>query len=462
MDISEIMQKPFDKALDALTEVSKGKDDEIDANRKAYDGKHEILEDSQRAPKTVGDTAENQRVVKHTSETVPFQQRIVESAVTFLFGNPLKLSLTEGDEDAFALINDVWKKNKLDYFNKELARNLFIECKVAELWHIPPYNLNTEKARIRVTLLCKKIGYQIYPHYDAYGDMDAFTVQYETKDGDGKAMINATVYTAKTIYRATKQTGDWQMKPGANLCGKIPIVYLEQEKPEWDCVKTQINRYEYLISNHADTNDYNGSPLTQVKGEVSNMPKKEETGKVVVVQKETNIAGDVTYPGGVEFVSWDQSPESIKLEMDNLKDIIYGMTQTPDLSFQNVKGMSAVSGIALRLMFSDALFKAMNKQEIFGPAIERRLSILKALIGTTDNAKAKALDELDIDIKFSDVLPQDIQALITALSTARGGEPIMSMESAVRQNILVQDAEKDIAALEAETSTLKSFAESYQ
>ena len=153
--------------------------------------------------------------------------------------------------------------------------------------------------------------------------------------------------------------------------------------------------------------------------------------------------------------------QAINEEYNMLKDIIYGMTNTPDLSFSNVKGISNLSGISIRLMFSDALFKSKDKQEIFGPAIERRISIMKSIIGLTNVGMKQQLEEADIDIIFNDVLPEDIKETITAISIARGGEPIMSEETAVRMNPLVTDAEKDIEILTNEKASLKSFAESY-
>jgi len=465
MEITEILKQPFDKALAELTKDPQEKDAKIDDYRKAFTGQHAILDDTTRRDVQITNSDGTNRTVKHTKETIPYQKRIVNSAVTFLFGEPLKLILNDEEADnskAFDRINEVWKQNKLDYFNKALARDLFVECKVAELWHVPKKEEGKD-ARIRVVLLSTRAGYKIYPHYDDEGDMDAFTLRFDTKDDKGKTIANATIFTATNITDAfKKEGGEWKDTKRENLAGKIPIVYYEQDEPEWKCVETQINRAEYLVSNFADTVDYNGSPILQIKGTVNNLPQKEETGKVVTVALEYDDNGKASCPGGVEYVTWDQAPEAIRLEYDILKDTIYGMTSTPDLSFQNVKGMQAVSGIALRLMFSDALFKALDKQETFGPAMERRLSIMKAMIGVTDNSLKAQLDNLDIDIKFGDVLPQNIQELIESLTLARGGEPIMSEESAVKHNPLVTDADEDIKALKGEKAALKSFGESYE
>ncbi len=468
MNIQEILaQEDFKKVILELTKDPKDKDKDIPANREIFDGKHDILTDPKKAPKTIGEGT-SARTVTFTKQVVNYQKRIVNSAVTFLFGEPLTLKLNNQDEStkdseekAFEEINNVWKKNKLGYFNKGLARELFIETKVAEIWHIPEKEVDKD-ARIRVTLLTEKNGYKIYPHFDETGDMDAFTIKNEIMGEDNKPIEQVRIYTAETITVALKIKSKWEVTSRENIIHKIPIVYYEQDKPEWEEVETQITRMEYLLSNFSDTVDYNGAPMAQAKGIITDMPEKDATGKLIVVKAEQGEDGKVYYPGGLEYITWDQAPEAIKLEYGILKDLIYGLSQTPDLSFESVKGMTAISGIALRLMFSDAMFKAKDKQEIFGPAMERRLSIMKSLIAITNSGMSEQLEKLDIDIIFNSVLPADVEALITSLSTARAGEPIMSQETAVRTNPLVTDPEKDIELLEAEKTTNQSFAESFE
>lgn len=51
----------------------------------------------------------------------------------------------------------------------------------------------------------------------------------------------------------------------------------------------------------------------------------------------------------------------MKLEIDTLLRMIYTITQTPDISFDTVKGIGAVSGVALKLLFMDAHLKVQDK-----------------------------------------------------------------------------------------------------
>jgi len=71
------------------------------------------------------------------------------------------------------------------------------------------------------------------------------------------------------------------------------------------------------------------------------------------------------------------------------------------------------------------------------------------------------MDNADIDVKFSDVLPQETESLIRSLSIARGGEAIMSEETAVRMNPLVPDSETEIEKLAGDNARLQSLAGSY-
>jgi SPP1 family phage portal protein len=146
------------------------------------------------------------------------------------------------------------------------------------------------------------------------------------------------------------------------------------------------------------------------------------------------------------------------MEFEMLKDMIYSMTNTPDMSFTNLKGMTSVSGIAIKMMFMDAIFKARDKQEIFGTGLDRRLNILRAIAGLVDAGSRQSALDADISIMFNDVLPSDTASLVNALSVATGGEPIMSSETAVRMNPYVSNPEEEI--LKMQTAGTKTLAES--
>jgi len=458
MKIKDILEKykdDFNKLTGVLCVDPKERD--LELFEKQYTGEHEIKE----RPDKIAGKGKTLKRITQAKEVIQYQKKIVNMAVSFLFGDPVKLILgNKGDkyQETFTLINDVWDKNKLDYFNKKLARRLFVETKVAELWYTIIDNENNKY--IKVALLCNKNGDEIYAHFNENGDMDAFTRRYKLEEIDGKSYEHIDIYTAEKFISGTKKTA-WVVEEKDNLFKKIPVIYYEQDEPEWTSVQSEIDRSEMLISKFADTNDYFGAPIIKIKGKIDNPPEKGEVGRTLRFTGETNAEGKIEY-GDAKYLTWEQAPEAIKMEYDILKDIIYSITSTPDLSFSNVKGFTNLSGIALKLLFLDSILKAKDKEELFGESLTRRINLLKAILSIIDVKKETELQELDISIKFGNILPQDMSELVKALSTARGGDVIMSEKEAVRQNPLVEDSEEDIKRLEEERGKLSKLGESYE
>jgi len=454
-DILKMHGKNFKKLTEILCKDPKERD--VELYEKQYTGDHIIKE---REDKVIGKGTTSKRIVQ-AKEVIQYQKKIVNMAVSFLFGDPVKLILGNKEDkfqETFSLMDDVWRKDKLDYFNKKLTRRLFVETKVAELWYTIIDNENNKY--IKVSLLCKKNGDDIYAHFNENGDMDAFTRRYKLEDIDGKTYEHVDIYTAEKFYYGIKKT-DWIVEEKDNFFKKIPVIYYEQDEPEWTSVQTEIDRIEMLISKFADTNDYFGAPIIKLKGKIKNPPEKGEIGKTLQFEGETGAEGKIEY-GDADYLTWEHAPEAIKIEYDILKDIIYSITSTPDLSFSNVKGFTSFSGIALKMLFLDSILKAKDKEELFGEALTRRINLLKAILSITNVKEAKNLQEMDISIKFGNILPQDMSELIKALSTARGGDVIMSEKEAVRQNPLVEDSEEDIKRMEEERGKLSKLGESYE
>ena len=446
MNIKDILEKYKDDFAKLTTVLCKDPvERDIETYEKEYQGEHDIL---LREVKTIG-SGSSRKKVEQAKLVIKYQKKIVNMAVSFLFGDAVKLILANKEDNlqkTFKFIQNVWDKNKLDYFNRKLARRLFVETKVAELWYVIIDDDNIK--HIKVALLCNENGDEVFSHFNENGDLDAFTRRYKLEDIDEKTYEHIDIYTAKEIIYGVKKT-EWDVKKSTNLYGKIPVIYYQQSQPEWTDVQTEIDRSEMLISKFADTNDYFGSPTLKIKGEITNPPDKAEVGKLLQFTGVVGAEGKTEY-GDADYLTWDQAPEAIKLEYNTLKDIIFSMTSTPDLSFDNVKGMNQTSGETLKFMFLDAILKAKNKEEVFGEALARRINLLKAIISVTDVKEKQRLEQLDISVKFGNVLPQDVTETINALSTARGGEAIMSRDEAIRQNPLVEDPEEDIKRLEEE------------
>jgi SPP1 family phage portal protein len=149
--------------------------------------------------------------------------------------------------------------------------------------------------------------------------------------------------------------------------------------------------------------------------------------------------------------AWEQAPESIKLEFEQLMRMIYSLTQTPDISFEAVKNLgSAASGESLKMLFLDAHLKVMDKLEIFDEYLQRRLNILKAFIGLIGGASLLAESKtLELTPEVTPFMVNDDATRINNLVTAVSGK-IMSRRTAVTLNPMVTDAEEELNLLETQ------------
>ncbi|MDD5342825.1 MAG: phage portal protein, partial [Smithella sp.] len=111
---------------------------------------------------------------------------------------------------------------------------------------------------------------------------------------------------------------------------------------------------------------------------------------------------------------------------------------------------SNLSGIAIKLMFMDAVLKAYDHQILYGEMLDRRLKVMQAILGKMNLAQEKLFKDMSVSVKFTSVLPDNIQETITNLITAAGGDAIMSQETAVKRNPYVDSPETEIELLDAQ------------
>lgn len=381
---------------------------------------------------------------------VPFQKNIVSKAVSFLFGNPVKIvtSLIQGEElRVLNAVKTIWDDTKADSQNRVIAKELFRSTQVAEIWY--PVRKDEEHDdygfptpfKLRMAVFSPWDGHELYPLFDDHGDMIAFSRRYVIRSENDRDEQYIETYTADQYYRWKNDVFGWRLiENSRNIIGRIPVVYASQEQAEWAEVQYSIDRLETILSNHADTNDYNGSPIVVAEGQILSIGKKGERGKVVEMEK----------GGKLSYLSWDHAPTSVKMEIENLFKIILSYTQTPDISFESVKGMGAISGTALKLMFMDAHLKVLDKREVFDAYLKRRLNIIKAFVGVMDKTLAPTAKKLRIDAEIVPYIIQDDMERMNMLLTANGGKAVISQKTSVGRSGLVSDPSREFELLQAE------------
>lgn len=119
------------------------------------------------------------------------------------------------------------------------------------------------------------------------------------------------------------------------------------------------------------------------------------------------------------------------------------------------KGIGAVSGVALKLLFMDAHLKVQDKCEVFDDYLQRRLSVIQAFLAqmnAKDKAFVDACGSLVIEPEIVPFMIEDEAANVNLLLSATGQKAICSRKTAVQQLGWVNDTDAEIEQIETEES----------
>lgn len=471
MKIKEILKQ--EKASDIINELkSKRFIDQPDKDRAAKELdplEHDVFDTNKRPNKRIKVDTEDSEYDQGPSDEADFtyepvariglalQKLIVKRAVAFLFGNPVELNAeTENDKQLSVLraVRRVMFDVKEKSLNRQIAREVFSSTEVAELWYPVEKKNNSygfkSEFKLRCAVLSPLLGDTLYPYFDGSGDMVAFSREYSTIDNKKAKHTFFETYTDEMHIKWEKDSEGYTVVEGypkENVLGKIPIVFGSQPQVEWADVQVLIDRLEKLLSNFADTNDYHASPKIFVQGEVVGFGKKGESGAIIQGDKDATA----------EYLSWANAPESVKLEIETLLKLIYTISQTPDISFETVKGLGAISGVALKLLFMDAHLKVADHQELFDEYLQRRVNVVKAFIGKFNTEFEVEAENLQIEPEITPYMIDDEITEVNKWILANGGKPLVSQKLSSRLSGFSSDPEADYEQMQEENDRANTF-----
>lgn len=409
-----------------------------------------------------GGESTNFRIEEVARIALAIQKLIIKRAVSFCFGNPVAYNSNPENANQELVVKSLKRilyDVKSNSLNRKVARAIFGFKECAELWYPVEKETNSygfkSKFKLRCALFSPMLGDTLYPYFDETGDMTAFSRAFSRRSDDGKSSVD--------YFETYTETEHWLWIKGQNgyavvegypkkvSIGKIPVVYGSQEQFETEDVDSLIDRLEKLLSNFADTNDYHAAPKIFIKGELKGFSKKGESGAIIEGEDDSDA----------KYLSWQNAPESVKLEIETLLRMIYTITQTPDISFDSVKGLGAISGIALQLLFMDAHLKVQDKREIFDDYLQRRVNIIKAYIGKFNTALEEESEMLEIEPEIIPyMLTNEIEEINMWLA-ANGNKPLVSQKASVKGANLTQDTDEDYKQIQEE-SAASSYVDSFE
>jgi len=393
---------------------------------------------------------------------IPLEQDIINIQTAFTVGTEPKMKCDPSNDDEKNLlkaVTSVLSKNKIKYQNKKIIRAWLAEQEVAEYWYAVDDDSFWDKfwskvkkiftgktkpnKRLRSVIWSPFRGDSLYPFFDGYGDLVAVSREYKRSDLEGKEITCFQTVTKDSVYQWESESG-WKLikeKSFKHGFEKMPILYAYRDKPYCHKIKTLRIRIEKLLSNYADCIDYHFFPILKLFGDVGGVSGKK---KDRIVRLEGQGAD-------AQYLTWNQVPTTIELELNTLFNNAYSMTGTPRISFDNLKGTgNALSGVSFEYVFLSTHLQVENHAEDIGDFLQRRVNFLVSALGTINSYEfAGASKTIDIDVEIVPFKIENIDDKVnTAVNAISGG--VWSRKQGVIFAGLTDEIEEELALIEEE------------
>lgn len=384
------------------------------------------------------------RMEPATKVAVGLQKLATKRMGEFMFTLPVTLVCENAEDmvDEYKAFRKVLKRNRWDALNKRRCRINSSQCEQATYWYLVKSDTETNhygfksKFKVKHQIFSPENGDALYPLFDDTGDMIAFSRE---------TTIDKTIYfdcwTSEKYYQWQKKDSiEWEKtKDLKNDIKKIPISYSYRPKPIWeDADNGKVHEIELLLSRNGEVIAYHSSPVLVLSGEIQGAPTKGAANKVFYTKDGK---------GGAQYVSWEQSPETVRFQFDTLLRLFFTELQLPDLSLENIKGLGATSGDARRWLLADAHLKVGDESEIYSDLMDREFSIIKAFLAVMNPDWADTLPDMDIVSEINPFTIQSDKENIEVIIAANGGKPVISQETSVQLAGLVEDVKGEYEKL---------------
>lgn len=476
MTIEEILALT-DKAQ-RIEYLKKGRRTEIPDVVRLYNdwnpNKHEIITDNKKYPKirvvvekgkevksdTTGRMTRTDDKIEYKDPNriaLPLEQDIVNIQTAFTVGTEPSIDCDtddEGEKSLLSALKQVIRKNKLKYQNKKIVRSWLSEQEVAEYWYAVKddgfwailkrkiasiFGKTIPEYRLKSTLWSPFRGDTLYPFFDDTGDMVAFSREYKKTNLDGTETTVFMTLTNDSIR--TSIIGDNnQDEVVSHGFPKLPVIYTYRKNAYCDVIRPIRIRIEKLLSAFGDCIDYHFFPILKLFGEVTGFSGTTRNRVV-------NLTGE---KADAAYLTWQQAADPIKLELETLFSRAYSMTNTPQISFENLKGTgNALSGSAFRYVFMGAHMAVENHAEEIGIFMQRRVNFLISALGTQNSRLAAPAQTIDVEVNIVPYMIDNIDDKVqTAVTAVDGGiwsrkEGILFAGNADRVDEELKEIEED-------------------
>ena len=364
---------------------------------------------------------------------LPIEQDIVNIQTAFTVGTEPKLICEPDDKEKGILeaLKKVLKANKMKYINRKEVRAWLSETEVAEYWYVVEDMGFWRKIfakvaalvgvkvvptkRLKCAIWSPFLGDKLYPFYDETGDMVAFSREYERTDLDG---VKHTVFMTitKTDVFTWETLDSWMINEEgtfAHSFRKLPVMFADRDDAYCAKIRAIRSRLEKCLSGYADCIDNHFFPKLLLFGELDELYGSDHRNQIL------QMTGDGV---NAKYLTWNQSADPVKVEIETYFNQCYAQTGTPRISFDQIKGTTALSGVAFRYVFMAAHMAVENHGEELGMFFQRRINFLLYALGDINASFRESSETIDVECEIVPYLiDNDKDKVVVAVAAVSGG-----------------------------------------
>lgn len=383
------------------------------------------------------------------------QKLCVKRMAGMCFGIPAEVNFqpeanNTKQEEAAKYIGAILERVRIDSVNFERAKHYFAACEVFTLWYgvKSPNTLYGFKSdiKLRCRVFSPMNGDELYPLFDEYGDLVAFSIAYSEKFNEGMVQWFDT-YTADKHYRWVNEGNGWTEENVEDITtGKIPGVYIWRPEPIWEDSSHLVYDRERKMSLNGNYIDKNNKPVFVIHADDA-LPFGAES----VNNQEDRLILQLPANAKAEYVTWQQSVESLKFHTDALKSAVFEQLQIPNWSYEDMKSVRT-SGEGLKQLMIDAHLKVMEESGKLKEMLDREVNVIKAFLkNMLDASYAEAIDSLQFEVVITPYIVSDEKERINNLAIANGNKPMMSQKESIRRLGYSDDPEQTLKEIHEES-----------
>lgn len=379
------------------------------------------------------DLVKDDGVERVTRITLSFQRLAAKRMSELLCGIPVKRIYKPEDEkqqQVATFLEKIFDRNRINSVNTDRTNALFAGCEIFTLWYAVEQKNNlygfASPLKLRCRTFSPMLGDELYPFFDEYGDMVAMSIGYTRKVGRKNVQYFDT-YTDDRHIKWSNESGEWlAVEDEKTTVGKIPGIYTFRPTPIWEDTSRNVYEMEWTLSRNGNYIRENSKPKFIVCADEIIQYGDEKSGN-------KEFKSVMQYPTGAraEYVTWSQAIESLKFQIDTLRNLFFTQLQLPDWSYEKMS-QQALSGESRKQMFIDAELKVQDESgrwlEFFDREINVAKAFLKLMLG---QAWHEAIDALPVENVITPYRITDRKEEVETLMTANGNKPIMSQRESI-------------------------------